>query len=440
MKLHSTCGKPAAEFLILASGNAVGVVVSIAVVRLLTEHMSAEAYGRLALLLTFGVFVNQVYMAGLSSAAARLFASAKVLGESGPLFRAVRSAYARHLPKVIALATLFGWFCIWVAEIGAFSSVLAITLVSLIGGLNSIAIGILNAARWRSSVAMLNSADSLLRLTAIVAWVHQGLPMDPATVLWIQVTSGTACLLVALFRWRTLHRSHLANQHTSENIADHGNWRVQLRGYGRPLAILGAVTFIHHVSDRWALNAFLGSEGVGLFAALYQLGFLPFSLLSALTLNLLSPIVFDAAESHRTATADRGLRLNLQAGVGMLLLTLSACGIGLAYGEAICGLALGEPFRVIAPLLPWALLAAGLFETGQLLALRLQARMAMRQLMWIKGSVSCLGVAMNVFGAAYGGLGGLIWAMLTFSILYAAAISAWVVREARTHRRPLNPA
>ena len=58
--LPSTGAKPAAEFLILASGNALGVVVSIAVVRLLTEHMSAEAYGRLALLLTFGVFVNQV--------------------------------------------------------------------------------------------------------------------------------------------------------------------------------------------------------------------------------------------------------------------------------------------------------------------------------------------------------------------------------------------
>lgn len=431
-------GTAGGELLILALGNAVGAVVSIVLLRLLTEHMSSDAYGRLALMLTFGVFVNQVYMAGLSNAAGRLFASAKMQGESSALFRVIMVAYARHCGQIIVVGVLFGWICVAIAEIGTISTAVAAVLISIIGGLNSVIIGILNAARWRSSVAALNSADSLIRFALISCWVHQGISIELSNVLWIQAGSASACMMVALYRWRILSRQIEAVQDARKFATKQAEWNARLTNYGRPLTVLGVITFIHQISDRWALNVYLGAEDVGQFAALYQLGVLPFSLLSALALNLFAPILFDAAESLDTGVRDRSLTLNLIAGAGMVIVTLSAFCISLEYSESICSLILGESFRAIAPLLPWGILTAGLFETGQLLALRLQTRMATSQWMLIKGSISFLGIGMNFYGAAYAGLRGLIWAMLTFSMLYLVSISTWILLDAKRQREAVG--
>jgi O-antigen/teichoic acid export membrane protein len=315
------------------------------------------------------------------------------------------------------------------AEIGTVSSAIAVTAVAIIGGLNSIAVGILNAARWRLSVAMLTSADSLIRLLAISLVIQQDHAIDLSMVLWIQAAAGAACAVIALGQWRRLSLKLSMIDNSSGLTMKPEKWRTQLRGYGRPLSLLGFITFAYHISDRWAINSFVGTESVGLFAALYQIGFLPLSLISALALNLFTPILFDAAESANNGTGDRGLRLNLMVGGGMLLITLLAFVFGSIYGDVVCRWLLGENFRVISPLLPWALLAGGLFETAQLLSLRLQALMAASQLMWIKGSMASLGVGLNFLSTWHFGVPGLVCSMLIFSILYLTATTAWIVHE-----------
>lgn len=429
---------PLLEFLTLIAGNAAGAVLSVILISTLTAQMSAEDYGRLSLTLTFVVFINQVYMAGLSNGSARLFASARVTGESAHLFSATAKVFARNCGHVIFLAAIFGWLCVEAAGIGSVSSAIAVTIASLLGGLNSIAVGILNAARWRGSVALFTSADSLIRLLAIAGLVYQGHPIDLSIVLWVQAASASACTVMALTRWRTLKQRLSPQVDPTNSTVASEKWQHQLQVYGRTLSMLGLVTFVHQISDRWALHAFQGVADVGLFAALYQLGFLPFSLGSALALNLLAPILFDAVESRSAGSSSRSLRINLIAGTGMLLITLSAWLIARMYGEAICRTVLGDSFQEIAPMLPWALLAAGLFETGQVLALRLQARMAIRHWMLIKGSVSCMGIALNLLGAWLAGVQGLLYALLIFSFTYLAAIVVWLLHDYRLHNESFN--
>lgn len=419
------------EFLTLAAGNACGAVLSLMLISILTKQMSAEDYGRLSLTLTFVVFVNQAYMTGLSNGSGRLFASARVSGETVPLFRAIANVFKLSCYYVIFLGALFGWLCIWAAGIGSISSAVAVTIVALISGLNSVAIGILNAARWRASVAFLTSADSFFRLLAISGLVYQAHPIDLSAVLWIQAASTSACSVLALCRWRTLTQSLAKDHGATVRTSSSKNWQAQLQSYRGTLSILGLVTFSHQISNYWVLHTFQGAADVGVFAALYQLGFLPFSLLSVLAVNLLAPILFDAIESRSATSNNRSMLINLIAGASMLLITLSACLFGALYGEDICRVVLGESFQVIAPMLSWALLASGLFETGQVLALRLQARMALRQLMWIKGSASCIGIGLNIVGTWHAGVQGLLGASLMFSSIYLVAIMTWLLRDAR---------
>lgn len=431
---------PLSEFFILAAGNASGALLSVTLIGLLTEQMSAEEYGGLSLSLTFVIFVNQVYMAALSSGSARLFASARVTSESEPLLRAIASVFTRSSGQIIILGALFGLLCIWAAGIGSISSVFAVTILALLGGLNSIAIGILNAARWRGSVALFTSVDPFVRLLGISCLVYLSYGVDLSTVLWVQAASTGACAVMALSRLRTLSLSLSQEQGSTAYNVGSEKWRAQLQGYGRSLSLLGLVTFAHQISDRWALQAFQGTADVGLFAALYQLGFLPFSLLSALALNLLAPILFDSVESRTTGSSSRSIRIDLIAAAGMLLITLSAWFVGTLYGATICSTVLGDSFQGIAPMLPWALLAAGLFETAQVLALRLQARMAIRQWMWIKGSASCMGIALNLLGAWHAGVQGLLGALLIFSCTYLATIGAWLLHDSRLSNGSFNRA
>jgi O-antigen/teichoic acid export membrane protein len=409
-------------------------------ISVLTERMSAEDYGGLSLSLTFVVFINQVYMAGLSNGSGRLFASARVTGESVPLFQAIANVYTRSCTHVFVLGAVFGWLCIWVAGIGSISSAVAVIILALLGGLNSIAIGILNAARWRVSVAFVTSADSFVKLVVISVMFYQANRVDLSVVLWVQAASAGACAVLTLSLWRTLSGRLSKEQVAPKHAAESDKWQGQLRGYGRTLSMLGVVTFAHQISDRWALQTFQGTADVGLFAALYQLGFLPFSLLSSLALNLLAPILFDAIESRSTGSSSLSIRINLIAAAGMLLISLFAWGVGTIYGETICRMVLGDSFQGIAPMLPWALLAAGLFETAQVLALRLQARMAIRQWMWIKGSASCMGIALNLFGAWHAGVVGLVGALLIFSLTYLVAVGGWLLHDTRLRRGSISSA
>ena len=77
-----------------------------------------------------------------------------------------------------------------------------------------------------------------------------------------------------------------------------------------------------------------------------------------------------------------------------------------------------EEFRTASYLLPWMILTGGFFATGQTLASKFLSQANTRSLIVVKVATALLGLALNVVGAYWYGIKGVVCAGLAFSFVY----------------------
>ena len=162
----------------------------------------------------------------------------------------------------------------------------------------------------------------------------------------------------------------------------HRGWEREIWSYSWPIALFGIFTWAQAISDRWALQLFEGTHGVGLYAVLFQLGYYPILVLAGVGLQFLAPIYFqragNAQDSQRTA--------------GVVRLTWRVTGLALgctALGFVIAFVFHAEIFRIfvsaeyvdVSGLLPWVLLGGGLVAASQAMALGLLSQIRTQEMM-----------------------------------------------------------
>ena len=173
------------------------------------------------------------------------------------------------------------------------------------------------------------------------------------------------------------------------------------------------------VSDRWALELFSTAKKVGLYAVLFQLGYYPISLAVALATNFLGPIFFQRAgtgndEKRNADTARLGWRLTWYA----LGLTSLAFVVALLLHRQIFMIFVGREYASASGMLPWIVLAGGIFAAGQCLTLNLLSTMKTRSMLNPKVFTALIGLALNFIGAYWFGLDGVVLANVAFSVVY----------------------
>jgi hypothetical protein len=77
-------------------------------------------------------------------------------------------------------------------------------------------------------------------------------------------------------------------------------------------------------------------------------------------------------------------------------------------------------------------LAGGIFAVGQVLSLKQMGDIQINLLIAPKIATASIGLALNVLGAAFAGIEGVIAAMVAFSLIYAA----WMVFLSYRKRQP----
>jgi O-antigen/teichoic acid export membrane protein len=199
--------------------------------------------------------------------------------------------------------------------------------------------------------------------------------------------------------------------------------------YSWPFSVFGVFTWVQLSSDRWALQLLATPSDVGLYAVLFQLGYSPTSTVSAMLTQFVAPIIYakagDATDSTRNAEVAK--------------LTWHLVNVLLAITCVVCLAAWwlhGQLFRAfVAPrywsasrLLPWIVLAAGIFSAGQIVALKQMSRLRTRAIMRAKVTTALFGVVSNVAGAYWLGMPGVVYAGVAFSIAYFVWL-AWFVPE-----------
>lgn len=395
----------------IVAGQIAAVVGALVLVRVLTEHLDPAQYGQLALALTLGTLIGQVAFSGAMPGIMRYYTMAVEKNEVHEYFSATirMMGYGSIVALGLCTVVLLG-----LPSFGK-SDLLGLTgltiLLSILMNYNTTLSMIQNAARQRGVVAFHSSLDAWLKVffvAILLTWVS-----NSAKVV---VVGYLASLLLVLGSQAIFFRQLIPEQATG---ADKPNpWTAQIWQYSKPFVFFNVFTWMQASSDRWALDTFSTTHDVGLYAVLMQLGYTPIGMVAGLMTTLIGPILFqrsgDTTDPARNADVHKkAWQLTALA----LFFTLLACLFAYLFHDWIFRLLVATQYRSVSYLLPWMILAGGLFSAGQVLGLKLMSDMKTHALIWPKIVTSLVGVLLSFVGAYIAGLTGVVYGAVTFSVL-----------------------
>jgi O-antigen/teichoic acid export membrane protein len=406
------------------TGQALMVFSAVIAVPLLTSVLTPTEYGELALAMSGFSLVQQLAFAPVSSAALRYFSSSSEANRLPPYLAAIVRLLGRSSRRVIAPTIVAACVLLFAGQADLMFLLVGTATYAVVAGINSSLESIQIGARHRAAAAMHQGLGHLSRV--LLAWTAARILGGSATM----TRAGYAVATIVLFgsEWRYVRRIAGRDTATTVNRESTANLEDRLHDYGRPFVLWSAFTWMWTAADRWSLQLFAGAESVGLYAVLYQIGYGPLIMATALLEQLIAPVLFghagDASDRRRLAAANQICNRLVVVGLaGTASLGVAAY---LLHGELFAVVAPG--YASISALLPLLVISAGLFSCGQLTALR--ALIAGRSDLLVKPKIvsAIVGITVSIAAAAIGGIpavaaGGIISSAL-YLILTLLAVEA----------------
>jgi O-antigen/teichoic acid export membrane protein len=425
--MHSSLRRLGSEFFWVALGQGMAAVGGVVGVRLLTGFMNPVSYGELALALTI-VLLSQQVVGPICQPFMRFFAPMQEANKLTTFFRAALGL-SMQATGVVLVFTVLAIIGLWaIGEVRWVGIVVLAFLLSLLTMYNSGLDGVQNAARHRTVVAWHQGIGQWVRVAmAILLIVILG---SSSAVVLLGYTLGAALVLTSQLVF--LKKRLLKGIPQAGGDNDVGDCVRRMRGYAWPFAGWGMFTWAQLASDRWALQMFAPAGVVGMYAALYQIGYYPILLLMGLATQLIEPILFSwAGDGSDTGRLNRAHRLNRVLLVGSLALTMVGTIVAFLFHDQIFWLVVAPKFRGVAGFLPLMVLASGLFASGQIASFIFHITGKTQCLLAPKIGTCVLCVLLNFLGAYRFGLAGVVFSSVIFSVAYLI----WVSVRARGHVR-----
>ena len=406
-------------------GQIATVAGSLVLVRVLTEYLEPAQYGQLNLGLTVAALVNQVVMGGVSNGISRFYSIASEANDLPAYLAASRRlmAYATVAAVAIALLLVVGLLGLGFSQWMGLTA--AALLLSVLTGFNAAMNGIQNAARQRSVVAFHGGLDAWLKILFAVG-VMFWLGSTSTAVVLGYVLSSLLVIGSQFFYLRRLIPPLGEKRHAT------ADWGRQIWVYSWPFSVFGIFTWAQQVSDRWVLQTFATTADVGLYAVVFQLGYVPIGLVTGIAVSFLAPVFYQRSGSATDSTRNTAVhRIAWQITLACLLITALAFVLTTCLHEWLFDLLVASKYHSVSYLLPWMVLAGGLFAAGQMLALKLMSDMKSSAMTTAKVVTAILGVILNLYGAMYFGVDGVVAALVAFSVIYLIWM-VWLARHPQT--------
>jgi O-antigen/teichoic acid export membrane protein len=415
----------------VAFGQVLAALGGLVGVRILTGLLDPSSYGELSLALTFATLTQQVVLGPLAGTVLRFLEPALEERAFPAYWAGVRRLATAATVLVIAVSAIVGTGMLAAGRLRWGALILTSSMFALLSGYGAIADAFQNAARQRALVALHQGATQWARVLLAAALLWACGHTSGLALLGYALGSGLVLASQAAFVRRGIIRANDAR--SSPESGSTAQWTARLASYAFPFAIWGVFTWAYTASDRWALQLSSNLSTVGEYAVLYQLGYYPIALAAGSMTQLLSPILFrragDASDRARMDDVHRLNRSILLLALGLVLVaTLSAS----LLHTAIFRLLVSPQYHAVSGLLPLAVLAGGLFAAGQLAVLALLSETTTTVLLAPKIGTAILGICLNVLGARFLGIPGVLAAGVAFSSAYLVWILLLLHQRRRT--------
>jgi O-antigen/teichoic acid export membrane protein len=410
-------GRLTQEALWVILGQVLTVAGALVGVRILTGLLTPAQYGEVALGLTIASLVNQVIMGPIGAGLSRHYAPASEKGDiAGYLKGAVRTI-GTATRGVVLLATITAAILLAFGASEWIWLFLVAFLLALMNGYATALDSIQSAARQRAVVAIHQGAYGWLRYglaALLIAW------LGPASIV-VLTAYALASVPVVASQYRFLRR---ALPKSRDSMSQPAFWEQQVYVFASPLASWGVFTWVQIASDRWALQFFGDTNDVGLYAAVFQIGYYPISIVVGLAIQLLTPIVYqqagDATDRSRNDDVASIIWRTTWFAFGMTMTVFLVC---LFLHRALFQILVAPEYAGVSYLLPWMALAGGVFAASQALSLKLMSDLRNREMVSAKIITALLGIALNILGAYMAGLQGVVVASVILSAVSFVSIA-----------------
>jgi O-antigen/teichoic acid export membrane protein len=408
------------EALWVAVGQGMGALGSLVGVRLLTQNLDPGPYGELALAMAAVALSVQTFVQPFHESALRFLGSAREAGQTGAYLRSIASLTGRVLALLAVLAAVVAalWGIGGAGRLGLLLGVCAVVLFSVVNGALN---GIQSAARHRMIVAWHDGIGQWLRfLLATLAVITFGATSD-----WAMAGYALASALVLTSQaWLFWRNPFFAEAWRSRpDAAQRHEWERRMKEYAWPFAAWGLFAGLQSISGRWALELFADTHDVGLYAVLIQLGYYPVILAYGMATALVAPVLFSGVGSGADAArTTRGRRLCWAMILGAVVMTFLGAGLAALLHGWVFALFAAPAYRGVSWLLPAMVLGSGLFACGHTASFLFLIESRPRELMPVKVWTAVLGIALSALGAARGGIPGVVYGGLAFSLVYFLSV------------------
>jgi len=292
----------AREGVYVSAGLVGSAVFTVAATRVITEFLPAGVFGRVSLVLATLTLLQGSLFSPMLGAQLRFYPEARDDGYVRDLhltllrMLAVTTLPAIALSMMLAVAwpvshghraliqlVLIGWA--WLAA------------ASLIG----LTKNLFNAERLQGPLATISVLESIAKPGLAIALVAV-LGATALPYIGGQAVGVSIVALGAVSWWarpaRRRARAENSKRFSQSNI---DGLQRRLWRYALPLLPIAAIHWIIHLSDRYLIGYFHGTEAIGIYAAAYSLTSHPFLMLGGAATLLFRPYLFDAASQHRRA-------------------------------------------------------------------------------------------------------------------------------------------
>lgn len=350
-------------------GQLASAMALLAGTRVLTELVTPDIYGQVALLNGFVALGVAVFSYPFICAGMRLLPECRDDQERADLHRVVSRLTARSTALAIALLVSGGGLYGYVIQ--SYSILFAMTGVLLaVTVRRELGVQLLIGERKHRGASLWQTSDSILRPLSAILLVWWGGQKAEWVLLGYILASLVSNTLWSLFQ----------NQRPAKNkpatIAR--TFKIDVWAYALPLIPMELIFWVNGLGDRYVIGYFMTAAEVGLYAATYMIINEAFNRSAMVLLRIFQPVYFQSCSLNQTREGFRILWVWIAC---VLALGFIGVTLLLVTGDWVAGLVLAKSYHSAVDLMPAIAVGCALHALGTVVAQPLLANKRTRLLL-----------------------------------------------------------
>lgn len=408
--------------IVILFGQIVIAISGLIMVRVLTEKLSPSEYGLLTLGISFSLFANQILFGPLGAGLVRFYTSAKENKEENELISSIINLVKYFLIVFFVLSVIPEVILLYLNSLRWSVLIFLGIIFSFVVGINSLLNGIFLAENSQKTLTLFQVVEPISRLLISLFLIYQYKP----TAEYVLIGFLVGTLLISFFQIKKIRECYSENNANKKYKIK--KWEEKIFKYGLPYAIWGLFTAAQLASDRWVLNFTQGQNEVGLYTTLYQIGYVPVTMLIGIIGQIMTPYLFEKAGDGTEVEKNKEVnKVTIEVVKVCIFITFALVFFGFLLSDVVYKIFVSEQYFSVSGYLPIIIFAAGVFASAQVASLALQSGPNSNPLILIKITCALLGILLNYVFGKYFSILGILISLSIISVFYLV----WILIKVR---------